>query len=45
MLIGGTGGLMVGSLFDLYEIEETESALGRDFELSAAGSAPRSWRS
>ena len=28
MLIGGTGGLMVGALFDLDEIEESESALG-----------------
>jgi hypothetical protein len=28
MLIGGTGGLMAGSLFDLDEAEETESVLG-----------------
>ena len=28
MLIGGTSGLMFGSLFDLSEIEESESALG-----------------
>jgi uncharacterized membrane protein len=28
MLIGGTGGLMLGSLLDLDDIEDTESALG-----------------
>ena len=28
MLIGGTSGLLAGSLFDVYDVDETESALG-----------------
>ena len=32
MLVGGRYGLFAGSLFDLYDVDETDSALGADLE-------------